>query len=104
MATIVVQQEAIDVLIEVTVLENDAPMDISAATTHTFVVRKPSGATATWLATFMTDGVNGKLQYITVAGDLNERGRYRLQAQLVIPGTYTGKSTSVSFWVAENVA
>lgn len=103
MANIVVQQDAINVLVEITIEEDNSPLDISAATTHSFVVRKPSGATALWLAVFSSDGTDGKLRYLTVAGDLNEVGRYRLQPNLVIPGTYSGKGSSVSFWVGENV-
>ena len=56
---------------------------LTGATTTQIKVKKPSGALATWTAAI--DGSNAQqLNYITVAGDLNEAGNYFLQAYVVI--------------------
>jgi len=63
------------------VIEADCQQDISAATDPCFLVRKPSGATATWTATITTiDGEVRALRHATGEGDLNEVGEYRIHA------------------------
>lgn len=58
---------------------------LGSSTTHTIKVKKPSGATATWLASVVNAT---QLEYWTVANDLDEAGTYLLQAYVVIPGTH----------------
>lgn len=56
---------------------------LTGATTTQIKVKKPSGVLATWAASI--DGANAQqLNYTTVAGDLNEAGRYFFQAYVVL--------------------
>lgn len=57
--------------------------DISGASTKTLYLRSPSGVVTTHTATFSTDGTDGKVQYVTVTGDIDEIGEWRAQVYLV---------------------
>lgn len=59
--------------------------DISDATSITFTFKNPNGATFTRSANFTTDGTDGKVQYVTVDGDLNIAGTWSIQAFVVTP-------------------
>lgn len=85
--------------IKVQVKEAGAAVDISGASSASFLVTKPGDTSATtWAATFLTDGVDGWLQYATVSGDLSAAGDYVCDVSLAGLGGWTGKSaTSFAF-------
>lgn len=56
--------------------------NISTYTTRQFIFRKPSGAIATKTATFVTDGVDGVLQYTVESGLIDEVGGWQVQARI----------------------
>lgn len=58
--------------------------DISSATTKNFIFRKPDGSILTKAGSFATDGSNGVLTYIFVAGDLNTSGRWEVEIQVIL--------------------
>ena len=70
---------------------------LTGATTTQLKVKKPSGATATWAA-----AINGtNLDYTTVANDLNEAGRYFLQAFVQTGGqTLYGETAEIDIYGA----
>lgn len=83
-------------VIEIDVVRPDGkPRDISAATTLEIHVLKPSGVFVTKPATLSTDGKDGRMQFTTGAGDLDEAGEYRLQGHVVTPTEdfHTSKSS-----------
>lgn len=59
--------------------ENDEVVDVSTASV-TFIFKKPNGTTVNKTGSFVSDGTNGQVQYVTVDGDLNIHGRWELQA------------------------
>jgi hypothetical protein len=59
-----------------------APLDISSATTLEFWTRKPDATVATWTASFVTDGTDGRIEYITQSGDLDTAGTWILEARI----------------------
>ena len=72
-----------------TIIKLDCGMDISTATVHNIVVRKPNGTKVTWAGT-----VNGTstILYVTQAGDLDIAGTWHFQAFVTMPGwTGTGE-------------
>jgi len=73
---------------------------LTGATTTQLKVKKPSGQTATWSATI--DGTNAQqLNYTTVAGDLNEAGRYFIQAFVQTGGqTLYGQTAEIDIYGA----
>jgi len=79
----------IGTVLRVTVKDGDDAVDVSTATTKTIILEDPSGNNSDKAATFTTDGTDGKIQYTTVSGDLDERGNWSIQAKVVMPsGTW----------------
>ncbi len=60
------------------------PLDISDATELDIVIGYPDGTKATKAASIVTDGLDGKLYYVTVDGDLPMSGIYSIQAKVLI--------------------
>ena len=77
----------IGTVFEITVQENGTPTDISSATvTKDIIFKAPGKASVTKSGSFTTNGTDGKVQYTTLAGDLNKTGAWKLQAFLVLSG------------------
>ena len=74
----------IGTIFEVTVQDDGVVVDISGATTKEIIFKKSRGEVVTKPAVFTTDGVDGKMRYVAVAGDLDERGQWELQAHVVL--------------------
>src|SRR5574341_746475 len=93
----------IGTVIEITVKENDAPLNLSDATVKKFVFRKATGTAVEKTASFSTDGSNGKLRYVTIANDIDAAGRWTLQVYIETPG---GKwhTDEIAFRVLENIS
>jgi hypothetical protein len=65
-------------------------LDLSTANDVIIYVEKPSGAADSWVAEAYTlDGAYGA-RYITLGGDLDESGNWRLQVGVDMPG-FTGR-------------
>ena len=64
--------------------------------------KKPDGTTLTKAGTFVTDGLDGQLKYVSVNGDLDQFGAWQLQAYIVVPG-FDGHSSISNFEVFSNL-
>lgn len=89
-------------ILRVTVTDDGAAVDISAATTKQLWLRSPSGAVSTKTATFTGSGTDGKLQYTTIAGDLSSTGDWQIQAYCVFSSS-SFLSQIGTFTVCENL-
>lgn len=98
-----VQKSAIGVAIKATIIEDDVAVDVSAVSTKELVFRKPAGTIVTKSAAFVTDGLDGKVQYVTESGFLDAIGAWEVQAYVVFPGGFNGRSDIQSFEVRENL-
>ena len=84
------QENAIGVDIVYTVLDDaGVAKDISLATDLKLIITKANGARVEKTAVFVTDGTDGKLKYVSVAGDLSPHGTYEVQADFTL-GNYVG--------------
>ncbi len=92
----------IGTIFEVTVMDGAAVVDVSTATTKEFIFRKPDLSTVTKAAAFSTNGVDGKLKYTFLSGDLDQTGVWFLQAHIVLP-TGAWRSDQLSFSVFPNL-
>ena len=92
----------IGTVFEVTLQEDDVDLDISAATLATIIFVKPDGEVVAQEAEFTTDGTDGKIQYTTIADDLDQTGKWRIQARVALP-TGTWSSSRSSFKVYPNL-
>ena len=97
----IVSAKAIGVTINLRILEDGDPVDISTATVKQIRLTTPSGKIKTFAAEFATNGTDGRLKYLTTATtDIPEAGAYSLRAYLEMTG-YTGLTDSVDGFVAE---
>jgi len=80
-----IHQGDIGTRLRVTVMDGAAVMDLRTATTKEIVLRKPTGATVTKTAAFVTDGADGQIEYTTLAGDLDSDSMWQMQARVVLP-------------------
>ena len=76
---------------------------IQGATAMTVRILYPSGVIEDFTAVFLTDGSDGKMVYVTEAGDLDEVGHYVIQGVLTVEGVEHKTATS-SIEVTESVA
>lgn len=73
----------------ITVTDDGSIVDISSASSLSIYIKKPSGTILTRTGVLETDGTDGKMYYITVAGDLDAAGNYKIQGKVVLPaGSY----------------
>ena len=79
----------------VTVTDDGSIVDISSASTLDIFIKKPDGTILSRSGTLETDGTDGKMYYITVLGDLDVAGKYKLQGRVVIASGsfYTSTAT-----------
>lgn len=82
--------------------EDGTAIDISSATTRQIIFEKPNGIKVTKAATFFTDGIDGIVQYVSVADDMDIGGDWRLQGYIVMTG-FTGYSDVVNFKVYDTL-
>jgi hypothetical protein len=75
----------IGTVFEITLVDCDTPVNISAATETTILFSKPDGTVVEQTAVFTTNGADGKIRYVTVDGDLDVDGKWKLQARVVMP-------------------
>lgn len=75
--------------------EDDAVVDISSASTLQIIFKKPDGSTLVKTATLSGDGTDGKMEYTTVSGDLDDDGTWEIQGFVDLGSTsfYTNIST-----------
>lgn len=71
---------------EVTFLDDDGTaLDISTATTRQILLAKPDDTVLTNAAAFVTDGTDGKIEYVAVTTDIDQAGSWRVQGKVVTP-------------------
>jgi len=79
-----------------------APVDVSGQTAMSFIYKKPDGTTLTVTPSFTTDGTDGKVQYNTLTGNIDQAGVWCLQAEVTLPtGTY--RTSIIKFDVEEKL-
>ena len=73
-----------------TLIQVDVGSDITGATTSQIKYVKPNGDQGYWDASVSTQ----YLQYTTQDGDLDQKGEWKIQAYVVLPGgTWHGETT-----------
>lgn len=105
MADTIIHSGDVGTIIRLTITENDniTPVDVSNAAVKVFYFRKSDGTKLNVNADFDSDGVDGKLKYATVEGDINVVGRWHVQAYVEI-GTSKYYSATTTFLVESNLA
>ena len=84
--------------------ECDVVVDISTATVKDIIFRKPDSEKTVVIQTaeFVTDGIDGEIEYITILNDLDIKGTWYIQAKVTLP-TGTWSSDTSKFKVHANL-
>lgn len=93
----------IGTIFRATITDQDAAVDISSASVRQLKFLKPSGVVLTKTAVLTGAGTDGQMQYVSIAGDLDESGLWSAQAYLEI-GTGKWHSDWFEFRVYANVS
>ena len=90
-------------VIRYTIKDQDGVVvDISAASVKDIILLSPAGKKTTKTASLTGSGTDGKMQYITIAGDLSLPGTWRRQAKVaLLSGTFF--TDVATFEVAGNI-
>ena len=107
MAKETIQVDDEGTVFEFPIKDNGAVLDLSSATIKQIKFKKPktstlAAETITKTASFATDGTDGILTYTTVAGDIDRKGTWYVQAYVEIPD-WKGHSEVEVFIVRENL-
>jgi len=82
---------------------NANPVDLATASLIEVVLLPPDGVIKTRTASVYGTPTNGVAQYLTIAGDINQIGKWKSQVVVTFPTTHFS-STITSFTVYENLA
>lgn len=102
MAAQEVHKSDVGTIFEATIKDDDVVVDISASSSRQLIFKKPSGAAVTKAAVLSGNGADGKMRYVTIAGDLDEVGLWKLQGQVTI-GAGTWRTDVYAFQVFDNL-
>lgn len=68
-------------------LQVDFGVDISAATAKAIILEDPDGnESSDKTAEFTTDGTDGKIEYDTVSGDIDQLGKWNFRGKVTLSG------------------
>lgn len=97
-----VNDAGINIIVTVMQQDDTTVEDLSAATSKVIYLGRPDGSLISGNASFVTDGTDGKISYLTQTSDLNLIGIYKVQASYVVSGNikHTDKD---QFVVSSNV-
>ena len=85
MTTIYVHNADIGTIFRLTIVDiAGAAIDVSTATVKYIYFQKPDGTKKKKTAVFYTDGSDGKIQYTTVSGDIDQAGLWQVQGYVEI--------------------
>jgi len=90
-------------LFEIALKECSEVVDVSAADVLNLIFKLPDGTLLTKTAIFKTDGTDGIIQYVSIDGDLNQSGKWKIQAKVSFPNETSWKSDIGSFKVFGNL-
>jgi hypothetical protein len=83
----------VGVVIRLTVYEDGVVKNLSSALTRQIKIRKPNGTVLTRTAEFVTTGIDGRLQCLSLAEDFDAPGLYEARASFYIGG-WQGHTTA----------
>lgn len=93
-----------DVGFEILVLVKDRnaqPLDLSGVTSKEFALIDPAGNVTVLAPSFVTNGTDGLLNYLTQSTDLTTAGTWGVQVKLTWSGGTLLRSTVATFLVGE---
>lgn len=81
-----VYKDDVSTVFEITLKEGGVVVDVSTASVKQIRFKKADDTTLTKDASFTTDGTDGKIEYTTVANDIDQDGTWEIQAYIEMGG------------------
>lgn len=97
-----IQAGATGLAIRLQIKEGNSAINLSTVTVKNIIIEKPDATLVSGSASFVTDGTDGIIYYISGSADLTQTGEYHAQAYLEMPG-FSGYTTPVDFAVYSNL-
>lgn len=72
--------------IVLTIKDDNEVVDISKASVIDFIIVKPNATKYTKSGSLYTDGTDGKMYYISIDGDFDVPGNYKVQGKVNLAG------------------
>ena len=72
---------------------DNKPLDISGATVKRILFQQPDGTIETKTASFVTNGRDGKIKYVTESGDIDQVGQLQYRAEVTLSSAHYESST-----------
>lgn len=70
-------------ILMITIREDEQVRDLSDVLSMTLTINKPDGTALVRTPEFVTDGVDGRIRYVFVEGELEQTGRWPFQVHVV---------------------
>lgn len=103
MAANEIHLQDIGTIFEVTLMDGDVIVNLLGATAQSIVFLLPDKSVITKTSVFKTDGTDGIIQYTTIADDLSQIGKWKIQAVVqLVAGTWS--SDISEFKVHDNIS
>ncbi len=83
--------------------QDNVIVNVSGATTKEIIFRSPTGVIKTFSAVFTNTGTDGKIQYKTVADDVDEVGTWEWNPRVVISAGNEWYSDPLEFVVKDKL-
>lgn len=97
------QKNTIGLAIIATVVDQaGVVINVASATVMNIILTDPNKVKTTHTAVLSTDGTDGKIQYVTIDGDLSIAGLWQGQGYVEV-GTFKGYTEKSSFRVIDNL-
>ena len=91
-------------LLTITEADGTTAVDVSTATKLQMIFLQPDGVSMTKTAVLNTDGKDGKVKYVSVAGDIDVVGTWQVQGYVEFGGGTSKYYSSVTeFMVYDNL-
>lgn len=90
MAANEIHQGDIGTIFEVTLMDGDVIVDLTGAIAQSIVFLPPDKTVVSQTSVFKTNGTDGIIQYTTLVDDLDQIGKWKLQAVVqLLTGTWS---------------
>lgn len=90
-------------VLEIVVFDENGPVNLQFSNTKEILFQKPTLGFITRPAQFVTDGTDGRIFYVTVPGDLDEAGEWKMQGRVEVPGVGIFKTEICTFFVEPGI-
>ncbi len=83
--------------------QDNVVVNVSGASTKEIIFKKPGGTLITRAAAFTTNGTDGKIEYKTVTGDIDEAGTWEWEPHVIVSAGNEWRADPLEFVVKDKL-